>query len=132
MRTLFMAAALAAAAAAVLAQDQLMEGPRPGPTPGSYTVYAVSWDGRLRQINLLDGKDVAPADKFMPANAKPYALGLFNGVIITSNAQGCGGNANAFYSYDIATRKSSIFLPAGGGMWGRRGPAIDPEGRLYM
>jgi outer membrane protein assembly factor BamB len=104
----------------------------PGQTPGTYVVYAISWDGRLRQVNLLDGKDVAPPDKYMPANAKPYAPGLFNGTIYTSNAQGCGGNANAFYSYDLATRKASIFLPAGGGMWGRRGPAIDPEGRVYM
>src|SRR5205085_10478856 len=31
----------------------------PTSTPGKYTVYAVSWDGRLRQINLADGKDVA-------------------------------------------------------------------------
>jgi outer membrane protein assembly factor BamB len=103
-----------------------------GPTPGSYTIYAVSWDGRIRQVNLVDGKDVAPPEKFMPPNAKPYALGLVNGVIYTSNAQGCGGNANAYYAYDLATRKSSIFLPAGGGMWGRRGPSIDPEGRVYM
>src|SRR6478672_7940408 len=27
-------------------------------SPGKYTVYAVSWDGRLRQINAADGTDV--------------------------------------------------------------------------
>ena len=104
----------------------------PGPTPGSYTIYAVSWDGRLRQINMADGRDIAPPEKFMPPNAKPYALNLHNGVIYTSTAQGCGGNANGFYSYDLATKKASIFLPAGGGMWGRRGVAVSPEGVVYI
>ena len=35
-------------------------------SPGKYTVYAVSWDGRLRQINAADGEDAAPPEKFMP------------------------------------------------------------------
>lgn len=101
-------------------------------TPGKYTVYAVSWDGRLRQVNLVDGQDVAPPEKFMPPNGKPYALNLFNGVIYTASAQGCGGVPNAFYSFDLGTRKASAFLPAGGGMWGRRGAAIAPEGTVYL
>jgi hypothetical protein len=101
-------------------------------TPGAYTVYAVSWDGRLRQINLADGKEVAPPEKFMPANGKPYALNLVKGVIYTASAQGCGGVTNAFYSFDLATRKSSIFLPAGGGLWGRRGAAVSDEGTAFL
>ena len=99
---------------------------------GKYTIYAVSWDGRLRQVNLADGQDVAPPEKFMPPNGKPYALNLVNGVIYTASAQGCGGVPNAFYSFDLATRKSSTFLPAGGGLWGRRGAAISPEGIAYL
>ena len=102
------------------------------PTKGKYTMYAVSWDGRLRTLDVATGDDVAPPEKFAGPNGKPYALNLFNGVIYTSTAQGCGGNTNAFLSYDLATKKSSIFAPAGGGMWGRRGVAIDPEGRVFM
>ena len=101
-------------------------------SPGVYTVYAVSWDGRLRQINLADGKDVAPAEKFMPGNGKPYALNLVNGVIYTATAQGCGGLTNAFYSFDLATRRASAFIPAGGGLWGRRGASVSPEGVVYL
>jgi outer membrane protein assembly factor BamB len=101
-------------------------------TAGKYTVYAVSWDGRLRQINLADGKDVAPAEKFMPSNGKPYALNLEKGVIYTASAQGCGGVTNAFYAFDLATRKSSIFLPAGGGLWGRRGASVSAEGTAFL
>ena len=101
-------------------------------SPGKYTVYAVSWDGRLRQVNLADGQDVAPPEKFIPGGGKPYALNLHNGVIYTATAQGCGGLTNAFYSFDLATRRASAFIPAGGGLWGRRGAAIDPEGRVFL
>ena len=100
--------------------------------PGTYTVYAVSWDGRLRQVNLADGREIVPAEKFIPSNGKPYALTLVNGVIYTASAQGCGGVPNAFYSFDLASRRSSIFQPAGGGLWGRRGAAVAPEGTVYL
>jgi hypothetical protein len=101
-------------------------------SPGTYTVYAVSWDGRLRQINLADGKDAAPPEKFIPGGGKPYALNLHDNVIYTATAQGCGGLTNAFYSFDLKSRRASAFIPAGGGLWGRRGAAIDPEGRVFL
>ena len=101
-------------------------------SPGKYTIYAIAWDGRLHQINAADGSDVAPPDKFLPPNGKPYALNVVNGVVYTATAQGCGGVPNALYSYHLATRKASTFIPAGGGMWGRRGAAVSPEGVVYM
>ena len=100
-----------------------------GLAPGKYTVYALSWDGRLRQVNAADGQDVAPPEKFIPGGGKPYALNLYNGVIYTATAQGCGGLTNAFYSFDLASRKASAFIPAGGGLWGRRGASISSPSR---
>jgi hypothetical protein len=101
-------------------------------TPGKYTLYTVSWDGRLRQINVADGKDAAPPEKFMPPNGKPWALNLFDGAIYTAVSQGCGGVWNGFYSFDLSTKKASVFFPAGGGLWGRRGAAVAPDGTAYM
>ena len=66
----------------------------PGEAPGKYTIYAASWDGRLHQLNAADGEDIVPPAKFMPPNGKPYAMNLFNNVIYTHSAQGCGGNPN--------------------------------------
>lgn len=99
---------------------------------GKYNVYAVSWDGRLHTINAADGTDAAPPEKFMPGNGKPYALNLYKGVIYTSTAQGCGGLINSLYSYNIKSAVTSMFVPAGGGMWGRRGVAFTPDGTAYM
>jgi outer membrane protein assembly factor BamB len=103
----------------------------PADTPGTYTIYAVSWDGVLHQLNVADGSDVAPPSKFMPPNGKPYALNLWDNVIYTHTAQGCGGNPDVIYAYDLASHRVSVFAPAGGGMWGRTGPAIDSTGAVY-
>jgi outer membrane protein assembly factor BamB len=103
----------------------------PGDTSGQYTIYAVSWDGRLRKVNVADGKDLAPAEPFMPPNGKPYALNLWNNVIYTTTAQGCGGNPNLVYGYDLATKKVGTYAPASGGMWGRTGPSIGKDGTVY-
>jgi outer membrane protein assembly factor BamB len=103
----------------------------PADRAGKYTVYAASWDGMLHQLNLSDGEPVAPPMKFMPPNGKPYALNLFKNVIYTHSAQGCGGNPNLVYMFDLATRKVGSWGPAGGGMWGRSGPAISSNGTMY-
>jgi outer membrane protein assembly factor BamB len=103
----------------------------PTETPGKYTIMAVSWDGRLHQLNVSDGEDVAPPAKFMPPNGKPYALNLWQGVLYTHTAQGCGGNPNFAYAYDLATQRVGTWGPAGGGMWGRTGPALSKESVMY-
>jgi outer membrane protein assembly factor BamB len=103
----------------------------PGDRPGKYIVYAASWDGRLRNLNAADGKELAPAEKFMPPNGKPYALNVVDNVVYTHSAQGCGGNPNTAYTYDLATHKVGSWGPAGGGMWGRSGPAVSKDHVMY-
>jgi outer membrane protein assembly factor BamB len=99
--------------------------------PGKYVAYAVSWDGRLRKLDVATGEEIEPPALFMPANGKPYALNLVNGVIYTATAQGCGGNPNNFYSYDLATKKVGNWAPGSGGMWPRTGPSIGKDGTVY-
>ncbi len=103
----------------------------PGERPGKYTIYAASWDGMLRRVNLADGEDIAPPAKFMPPNGKPYALNLVDNVIYTHSAQHCGGNPNMGYTYDLATETVGSWGPAGGGMWGRTGPAVSSDKVMY-
>jgi outer membrane protein assembly factor BamB len=118
----------------------------PGDGAGNYVIYAASWDGSLHRLNAADGEPLGPSTKFMPYNGTPYALNLVGNVIYTHTAQGCGGNPNMAYSYDLPTHKVGSWGPAGGGMWGRSGPAVsknlveytgtgdgrwDPENGLY-
>jgi outer membrane protein assembly factor BamB len=103
----------------------------PGKAPGSYIIYAAAWDGRLHQLDVATGKAVAPSELFMPPNGKPYGLNLWNNVVYTTSAQGCGGNPNYVYAFDLATRRTATFDPGSGGMWGRSGPSIGKDGTLY-
>lgn len=103
----------------------------PGSGPGKYVIYAASWDGRLHQLNAADGEYITKPAKFMPPNGKPYALSLWKNVVYTHSAQGCGGNPNMVYAYDLETNKVGSWGPAGGGMWGRSGPAISTSGVMY-
>lgn len=103
----------------------------PGEGPGKYKIYAAAWDGRLHILNAADGEEMVPPAKFMPPNGKPYALNLVNNVIYTHSAQGCGGNPNMAYTYDLATHKVGSWGPAGGGMWGRSGPAVSKDLVMY-
>jgi outer membrane protein assembly factor BamB len=103
----------------------------PAGPPDTYTIYAISWDGRLRQLDVATGEDVAPPEPFLPPNGKPYALNMQDGVLYTTTAQGCGGNPNQFYSYDLATKKVGSYHPGSGGLWPRLGPSIGRDGRVY-
>ena len=103
----------------------------PTDTPGKYVVYAISWDGRLRTLDPATGREIARAEPFLPPNGKPYSLNLFNNVLYTTTAQGCGGTPNQFYAYDLATKKVGSFNPGSGGMWPRLGPSIGKDGSVY-
>jgi len=103
----------------------------PTDTPGKYKVYAISWDGRLRQLDAATGQDLAAPEPFLPANGKPYGLNLYKNVLYTTTAQGCGGNPNQFYAYDLETKKVGSFNPGSGGLWPRLGPSIGKDGSVY-
>jgi outer membrane protein assembly factor BamB len=103
----------------------------PGAKAGQFIAYVVSWDGRLRQLDVATGKDAAPPELFLPPNGKPYGLNLSRNVIYTTTAQGCGGNPNQFYAFDLATKKVGSYNPGSGGMWPRLGPTIGRDGSVY-
>ena len=118
---------------AILCPGGLTATPVIGPTDtaGKYIAYAVSWDGRLRKVDVATGAEIEPAELFLPPNGKPYGLNLWKNVIYTTTAQGCGGNPNAAYAYDLATKKVGQYLPGSGGMWPRSGPTLGKDGTLY-
>lgn len=98
---------------------------------GKYVAYVVSWDGRLRKLDVATGEDLDAPQLFMPSNGKPYALNLYKGVIYTTTAQGCGGNPNNFYAFDLATKKVGNWAPGSGGLWPRTGPSVGKDGTVY-
>jgi outer membrane protein assembly factor BamB len=98
---------------------------------GGYKVWAVSGDGRLWQIDAATGAELVTPDKFAPPAGKAYALNQAGDYIYTVQAQGCGGATYQLDGYNIKTRRTTAIYPGGGGLWGRRGVMVDPEGRAY-
>jgi outer membrane protein assembly factor BamB len=99
---------------------------------GKYKVWALGGDGRIWQIDAATGVEMAPPDKFAPPAGKAYALNLDGDYVYTVQAQGCGGATYQVDAYNIKTRRTTAFYPGGGGLWGRRGVTVDPEGRAYQ
>ena len=100
------------------------------------TVYVLSSDGMLHSLNDVDGEDRMPPIPFVPPESKVWSLNLFKGTVYTSTSQGCGGTKSGVFSVDMAgsdhTVKSFSAGPGGAGIWGRGGPAIDPEGTIFV
>ena len=103
----------------------------PTDTPGKYIAYAVSWDGRLRTLDVPTGR-IGPPEPFLPPNGKPYgAEPGGTACIYTTTAQGCGGNPNAFYALRPGDEEGRQSCPGSGGMWPRTGPSVGKDGTVY-
>lgn len=97
---------------------------------GRRPLWALAGDGRLHKLNPADGEELAQPVQFIGANAKAYALNIFNNTIFTTTAQGCHGNPNKMWALklDDLTHTVMSATPKSGGLWGRSGAAIDSNG----
>jgi outer membrane protein assembly factor BamB len=101
---------------------------------GVRSIYALSSDGSLHQLNIRDGEELAPTVKFIPPNGKPYGLNLVDNVLYTATGQGCGGLPNAVHAIDLGSPEKTVasFNSGGGGIWGLAGPAVGTDGTVYV
>ena len=87
-------------------------------------------NGEVHSLNVANGEDVMPPFKFGFANGKSYALNMWHNILFTTTSQGCNGNPNQMWAVriDDPTHKVMTYNPGSGGLWGRQGAAIDPDG----
>ncbi len=99
------------------------------------TVYAISIDGKLHALNLVNGEDRFPPKQFVPAYSKNWSLNSFGNFVYTTTSQGCGHAKSGVWSMDISSPDKSVqtFQSAatGGGIWGRGGASIGSNGTIY-
>jgi outer membrane protein assembly factor BamB len=117
--------------------------PRPGAArpggPGGFgggfgqaaAVYALSGDGMLHFMNVAHGLDVEPPVKFLPLNANAQGLIFVDGVAYVATTNGCGGVANGIWALDLDSKQVASWK-ASGGVAGSAGPAMGPDGTLYV
>lgn len=101
------------------------------------TVYAIAADGKLWGLDLGSGEVKLGPVQFVPAFSKDWSLNLDGSTLYTSISQGCGGAQSGIYSMDVHDPRRPVirdlFLEGkgGAGIWGRGGPVIGLNGRIY-
>ena len=104
---------------------------------GRRTVYVIAMDGRLYGLDLATGKDKFPAVTFVAPFSKNWSLNIVEGIIYTSLSQNCGDGASGFYSIDVSNprrplvRRLLLSSTDSGGIWGRGGPVIGGNHRIF-
>lgn len=100
-------------------------------------VYVIGFDGRLFGLDLGTGKIRFGPVQFVPPFSKNWSLNFSDGTIYTATSQGCGGAQSGIYSIDVknpnrpAIRNLLLSKKGGAGVWGRAGPVIGKNARIY-
>ena len=99
-------------------------------------IFAVAANGKLNGLDLGTGKISWGPIQFVPPFSKNWSLNLVNGFVYTSLSQGCGGAPSGIYTMDTRNPyrpalSSLVVAKRGGGIWGRGGPVIGNNERIY-
>ena len=113
---------------------------------GRRTIYVMTGEGKLHQVDAANGEEVADPVPFMGPNGKPFSLAFSNNRLFTVNGQYCGRQTNGVWSIDLASPDKKVTVwstdetdPAWNGtrlfppgVWGRSGAAIGSDGTVYV
>jgi outer membrane protein assembly factor BamB len=101
-----------------------------GRTPNYLHVLAS--DGMLHNMYVSNGDEPEPPVKFLPPNANVQGFILVDNVAYAATTPGCGGAPDGVWALDLASKEVASWKPATGGIAGSAGPAIGPDGTLYV
>ncbi len=99
------------------------------------TVHAISTDGKLHALNIVNGEDRFPPKPFVPAYSKNWSLNVKDNVVYTTISQGCAQAKSGVWAMDLnSPDKAATFFQSnsnGAGIWGRGGASISSNGVIY-
>jgi outer membrane protein assembly factor BamB len=104
---------------------------------GSNTIYVIAPDGGLNGLDLESGKIKYGPVPFVAPFTKNWSLNLVGGTVYTTVSLGCGNGRSGVYAADIRNVQRpllrQLFLSNAytAGIWGRAGPVIGGNGKLY-
>ncbi len=104
-------------------------------------IYAIAMDGRLYGLDLGTGRIRFGPIQFVPPFSKNWSLNLHEEVIYTTLSQNCGGAQSGIYAMEVKDPLRPVvrnLLVSDGlkggpsGIWGRGGPVIGKDNRIYV
>ena len=100
-------------------------------------LYTIAEGGALYGLDIGSGTVRFGPVQFVAPFSKSWSLNLLGDTIYTTLAQGCGGGLSGFYAMDVrdrhhpVVRQRLLSTTSTGGIWGRGGPVIGVNGRVY-
>ncbi len=95
-------------------------------------IYAISADGMLHSMYVSNGEEPEKAVPFLPNKDKAAGLIALNDVAYAVTTQGCGGAPNAVWGIDLESHAVTSWKRQSGDIAGTVGPAIAPDGTVYV
>lgn len=98
------------------------------------SVFMLSADGVLHQVNSADGSDQFSPLQFVPPGAKASSLTLQDGIIYTTTSAACGSPPNAVWAMNLndATPRAVSYALDAGTPGGLGGFALGEDGTVYV
>ena len=100
-------------------------------SPRIQWVNALTGDGLLHSLYVSNGEEPAPALPFLPVGANAQGLIVVDRVAYVATQNACGGIDNGVWALEMDAKKVNKWKAAGN-VAGTAGPAIAPDGTVYV
>ena len=102
----------------------------PGRRPPA-VIYALSSDGMFHVMYISNGVEPDPPIPFIPAGANAEGLVVIDGIAYAST-HNCNGAPAGVWSLDLSSKQMTSWKPPSGDIAGTAGPAVGPDGTIYV
>jgi len=122
--------------AAQAAAQRAAGGPGARP-PGGFprtlsVVHTLSSDGMLNSLFVSNGEPSQPPVRFLPENAVALGLIVLDNVAYGAASASCGVAPDAVVAVHLMSKEAATWKPDSGSIAGSAGPAVGPDGTLYV
>ena len=109
----------------------------PGLPPGGFSrmpsvVHTLTSDGMLNSLFVSNGEPSQPPVRFLPPNASALGLIVLDNVAYAAASRGCGVEPDAVMAVHLTSKEATMWKPDSGSIAGSVGPAVGPDGTLYV
>jgi outer membrane protein assembly factor BamB len=95
-------------------------------------LLALASDGKLHSHYVSNGHEPNPPVQFVPPNAHARGLIAYDNTAYVATTNGCGGVEDGVWAVDLETKKVTRWKSTAKGVSGTAGPAVGPDGTLYI